>query len=224
MVSYAFRFPPSPAVRSMSHFPRARWRLAFVALTTIAALAACEDPFEIRARLAVNEDTLRLASITDTLAAPSAPVAIDVARLTGFDDATLPIREPVATRLALGLEFDVALAVDGDSVVFLPPRLVLSSLGSTHRVGLRRETTPFESIRAAPGRRYVFDTVAVVARKGETVIVATQHPNCFQEFSPELYAKIGVLDIDPVRREATVRVRVDPNCGFRSFLDGVPRS
>ena len=224
MVSYAFRFPPSPAVRSMSLFPRAPWRVAFVAMTAVVSLAACDDPFEVRARLAVNEDTLTLASITDPLAAPSAPVAIDVARLTGFDDANLPQRTPIATRLALGLDFDVAVAVEGDSVVFLPPRLVLSSLGSTHRVGLQRETAAFEAIRTAPGRGYVFDTVAVVAREGETVIVATQHPNCFQELSPELYAKIGVVDIDPVRREATLRVRVDPNCGFRSFADGVPRS
>ena len=208
----------------MSLLPRARLLAMLVAVPLFAALAACEDPFEVRARLRVNEDTLTVASISDTLAAPSAPVAIDVARRTGFDDASLPLRTPVATRLALGIDFDVAVSIEGDSVVFLPPRLVVSSLGTTHRVGLRHETAAFDAIRSAPGRGYVFDTVAVAAREGETVIVATQHPNCFQEISPELYAKIGVLAIDRVRREATLRVRVDPNCGFRSFADGIPRS
>ena len=222
MVSYALPYQPSPAVCSMSLSPRSRW-LVLLATT---ALAACDDPYEIKARLAVNEDTLVVASVTDTLAAPSAPVAIDVARLTAIDEAGLPVRVPVATRLALGIEFDVAVAVAGDSVVFLPPRLVLSPLASTHRVGLRRDTIPFENIRSAAGRGYVFDTVAVVARAGETVTVATQHPNCLRgrEFSPEIYAKIGVMAVDPARREATLRVRVDPNCGFRSFADGVPRS
>jgi hypothetical protein len=207
----------------MSLSPRSR---CLVALAAITALAACDDPYEIKARLAVTEDTLVVASLTDTLAPPSARVAIDVARLVGFDEAGLPIRAPVATRLALGIEFDVAVAVDGDSVFFLPPQLVVSSLGSTHRVGLRRDSVPFESIRSAAGRGYVFDTVAVSAREGHTVTVATQHPNCIRgrEFSPEIYAKIGVIDVDAERREATLRVRVDPNCGFRSFADGVPGS
>src|SRR5688572_8758856 len=175
----------------MSLLPRSRW-LVLLATTL---LAACDDPFEVRARLAVNEDTLTLSSVTDTFAAPSVPVAIDTARLTGFDEEGLPLRTPVATRLALGIEFDVAVAVEGDSVMFLPPRMVVSSLGPSHRVGLRLDSIPFENIRSAAGRGYVFDTVAVTAREGQTVTVASQHPNCIrgQEFSPELYAKIGVL-------------------------------
>ena len=221
MVSYAVDSPPLSFVCIMSLSSRVRC-LLLLAATTI--FAACEDPYEIRARLAVVEDTLTIASLTDTLAAPTALVALNIAQTTGIDDEGLAIRRPVGTRLTLGLIFDVALIVGGDSVVFLPPRMVVSTLGSTHRVGLRVDTVAFESIRRALGSGYAFDSVAVTAREGDVVSIASQHPQCRQEFSPELYAKVEVLDIDAVSKQAVLRVRVDPNCGFRSFADGVPRS
>ena len=204
--------------------PRPRW-LPVAAVLLVAAVAACDDPFRVRASLPVVEDTLVVNSIGDPTAALAAAVALDVADQSNLFDAST--RRPVARRLgpeffAIGAGFDVGIDVQGDSVVFLPPRLLTTGLTSVRRIGLRREASPFENITVAPARGYVFDTVSVAAREGQTVTLVSQHPVCGSEVYGEIYAKIGVLDVDPAAKTATLRVRLDPNCGFRSFLDGVP--
>ena len=204
--------------------PRPRW-LPFAAVLLATAVAACNDPFRVRASLAVVEDTFVVNSITDPSAPVTAPVALDIADQPNLFDAST--RRPVARRLgpeffAIGAGFDVGIDVRGDSVVFLPPRLLTTGLTSVRRIGLRREASAFEDITIAPARGYVFDTVSVGARKGQAVTIVSQHPVCGSEVYDEIYAKIGVIDVDPAARTATLRVRLDPNCGFRSFLDGVP--
>jgi hypothetical protein len=210
----------------MSLLPRSRWSpLAAAALLGV-ALVACGDPFEVRATIATLEDTLVVNSVGDASAPIAAPMSIDIADQPNLFDAGS--RRPVARRLGpefydIGGGFDTAIDVQGDSVVFLPPRLLTTALSTVRRVGLRRDTVAFDSIRVAPGAGYVFDTVRVAARVGQTVTIVSRHPVCAREISAELYAKVGVIAIDPAARTATLRVRLDPNCGFRSFLPGVPR-
>lgn len=209
----------------MSLLPRPRWYSLAAAVLLAGTVAACDDPYEVRATLPVVEDTLVLNSIGDLSAPPTAPVVLDIATQANLFDATT--RFPAARRLGAdfynnGAGFDIAIDVRGDSVVFLPPRRVASSLAVVRRVGLRRDTIAFDALRFAPGSGYVFDSVAVSAREGQTVFVVSQHPVCGREFSAELYAKVGVMDIDASAKTATLRVRLDPNCGFRSFLPGVP--
>lgn len=209
----------------MSLLPRPRWSPLAAAMLLAAGVVACGDPYEVRARLEVVEDTLVLNSIGDLSAPPTAPVVLDIASQANLFDATTRI--PAARRLGAdfynnGVGFDVAIDVQGDSVVFMPPRRVASSLAAVRRVGLRRDTIAFDAAPIAPRSGYVFDSVSVAARQGQTVFIVSQHPVCGREFSRELYAKVGVLDIDPASKTATVRVRLDPNCGFRSFLPGVP--
>ncbi len=211
----------------MSLLPRSRWSTLAVALLVGATVVACDDPYRVRATLDVVEDTLVLHSISDAAAPASAPVVLDISdQPLAFDAST---RRPVGRRLGSefywasgGAGFDLAVDVRGDSVVFVPPRNVVTQLATVRRVGVFQSDIVFDSARTAPGSGYFFDTVSVGARKGQTVFVVSQHPVCTSEINNELYAKIGVLDVDPVAKTATLRVRLDPNCGFRSFLSGVP--
>ena len=209
----------------MPLLPRSRWIPLTVALLLAGGIVACSDPFRIKASLDVVEDTLVFNSVSDASAPSTAPVVLDIADQPSFDPSS---RKPVARRLGAdfssrGLGFDVALDVQGDSLVFLPPRKLTTSLGSVRRVGLRVDPSiTFDAALSAPSKGYVFDTVSVGAREGNTVFIVSRHPVCANEFNTEIYAKVGVLDIDPVAKTATLRVRLDPNCGFRSFLPGVP--
>jgi hypothetical protein len=211
----------------MPLLPRPRWFPLVAAALLAGTVAACDDPYDIKATLDVVEDTLVLNSIGDATAPVTAPVVLDIANQSNIYAAGS--RFPTARRLGAdfynnGAGFDVAIDVRGDSVYFMPPRRVASSLAAVRRVGLRRDTIDFDSVRFAPGSGYVFDSVTVSAARGQTVFIVSQHPVCanFNEVSRELYAKVGVLDLDPVAKTATLRVRLDPNCGFRSFLPGVP--
>jgi hypothetical protein len=210
----------------MSLLPRPRSLAVISAMLLAGAVVACNDPYRVRASLDVVEDTLVLHSISDLTAPATAPVVLDIANQANVFSAST--RMPVARRLgpefyANGAGFDVAIDVRGDSVIFVPPRKVATSLSTVRRVGIRRDTVAFESVAAAPGSGYAFDTVSVAARQGNTVFVVSQHPVCASEINSEIYAKIGIIAIDPVARTATLRVRLDPNCGFRSFLPGVPK-
>jgi hypothetical protein len=163
--------------------------------------------------------------VFDAAAPPTAAVVLDIADQPNVF--AVASRRPVARRVGpefygVGAGFDVAIDVGGDSVRFLPPRLLASSLSNVRRVGLRRDTAAFESVPLAPNRGYVFDTVAVTARVGQTVYIVSQHPACAGEYNAEMYAKVGVMALDAAARTATLRVRLNPNCGFRSFLPGVP--
>jgi hypothetical protein len=206
---------------------RPRWLPLVAAALLAGTAAACDDPYDVNATLEVVEDTLVLNSLSDASAPVTAPVVLDIGNQSNIYSAAT--RFPVARRLGAdfynnGAGFDVAIDVRGDSVLFMPPRRVASSLAAVRRVGLRSDAIAFDSARFAPGSGYVFDSVTVSAKKGQTVFIVSQHPVCssYAELSRELYAKVGVFDIDPAAKTATLRVRVDPNCGFRSFLPGVP--
>ena len=204
--------------------PRPRWYPLAAAALLAGGIVACGDPYEVKASVKVVEDTLVVHSISDASAPISASAVIDIA---DSPDGLAASRRPIARRLgsdfySSGLGFDVAVDVRGDSVLFLPPLEVTNSLTTVRRIGLRADTIGFERATVAPGSGYQFDSVAVSARVGQTVFVVSQHPLCVYEFRTEMYAKIGVLAIDQAARTATLRVRLDPNCGFRSFLDGIP--
>jgi hypothetical protein len=210
----------------MPLLPRSRWSPLAIAALLAGTVVACDDPFRVRATTEVVEDTLVVNSVSDQSAPIAAPVAIDIGDQPNLFD--VGTRGPSVRRLgaefySIGAGFDVAFDVRGDSLVFLPPRRLTTALTTVRRVGLRKDTLlAFDDATVAPGSGYVFDTVSVGAREGDVVYVVSQHPVCASDYSAELYAKIGIVDIDPAAKTATLRVRVDPNCGFRSFLSGVP--
>jgi hypothetical protein len=63
---------------------------------------------------------------------------------------------------------------------------------------------------------------------GEVVVVQSAHniagELCQYALSPNVYAKIAVDSIDLASRTLFLRLGLDPNCGFRSFVTGLPTS
>jgi hypothetical protein len=45
---------------------------------------------------------------------------------------------------------------------------------------------------------------------------------CSFSLSPYIYSKVNIDSVNVVTRTINVSVTVDPNCGFRSFAEGVP--
>ncbi|MGI8499128.1 MAG: hypothetical protein ACR2OG_16280 [Gemmatimonadaceae bacterium] len=181
----------------------------FLLLAGVAAAMACGNPTGVKANFIVVEDTLTVYALRDT--SLSRPVAVN-------SDSS---HRPVAVRFETGSNATVVfdLAPGGAGVVLYPPNL-LSPVG---RTGLQRSTLSFEAITNAPENGYV-DSASVTAQVGDVVLLRSQHVNCALEVNPYIYSKLQILAIDAAARTIRLRMRVDPDCGFRSFLPGVPTS
>jgi len=181
-------------------------------LSVIAAVAgvACGDLTGVPASLPTLTDSTVVYAING--APPGAPTALHVFAGQLFSaDATFL--------------FDVAFDIDASGhAVILPQRAVASGLAATHTVGLQAATGTFESITRAPNTGYRVDT-ALVATPGVPVLVQTQDPNtCGVSLTGTvLYAKIVIRSLNPATRQMVVQFTTDPNCGFRSFLPGIPK-
>jgi hypothetical protein len=187
-------------------------RLAVLATMCVAVvLNACGDPTSLRASLPTAVDTLSVFALTGT--PPSYPSGISIVagqavRVDGFAG------------------FDVALDIDatGRAVVY-PVKLVVASPGGSRPVGLLKVTGSFESVSEAPSTGYQTDASIVVA-PSETVVIQSAHNGdrdiCQFALSPYIYAKIAVDSVNLASRTLYLRMGVDPNCGFRSFADGIP--
>jgi hypothetical protein len=189
-------------------------RLVLVATICVAAvLNACGDPTNIKAQLPTLVDTLSVWALSGS--PPSYPSAISI-----------PRRQIV--NVSAAASFDVALDINaaGQPVIY-PVRLVVSTPGGGRPVGLQKVPGTFETVTAAPRSGYETDSALVVAL-GETVVVQAPH-NIAQEvcqfaISPNLYAKIAVDSVNLASRILYFRLATDPNCGFRSFANGIPTS
>lgn len=189
-------------------------RLAVLATMTLAVvLNACGDPTSLKANLPNAVDTLFVFALTGT--PPSYPsgvsiVASQAVRVDGF------------------AAFDVALDIDenGRPVVY-PVKLVVASPGTARPVGLQKAAGSFEAVLEAPSTGYNNDAKVVLA-PGETVVIQSPYNGsgdiCQFALSPYLYAKITVDSVKLDSRILYLRMGIDPNCGFRSFADGVPTS
>lgn len=176
-------------------------------------LSACGDPTNLKANLLNSVDTLFVYALTGT--PPSYPsgvsiVASQAVRVDGFAG------------------FDVALDIDaaGRPVVY-PVKLVVASPGTARPVGLQKVAAPFAAVLEAPSAGYNTDASVVLA-PGETVVIRSPHNGsgdiCQFAVSPYLYAKITVDSVNLDSRILYLRMGIDPNCGFRSFADGLPTS
>ena len=181
----------------------------FLLLAGIAAAMACGAPTRVKANFSVVEDTLTVYALSDT--SLSRPVAVN-------SDSS---HRPVAVRFETGSNATVVfnLAPGGAGAVIYPPNL----LGPVGRTGLQRSALSFEAITTAPQDGYV-DTASVISQVGDVVLVRSQHASCTLEVNPYIYAKLQILAIDAAARTIRLRMRVDPDCGFRSFLAGIPSS
>ena len=195
--------------------PARRARAFAAALIAAVALPGCggNDPFAPRATTPVGE--ARFVVYPLSASAPVLPAALNL--LAG-----------VAVRPFLGTaqngvpqaNFDVAFDRDASGrVAIYTPRWLLAPPTGVPRAGLQLTPGAFETVTSAPRGGFVFDSVLAVT-PGQVVVLETSGQACTAQ-SP-LVAKLMVDSV--VGTAIHLTVRTNPNCGFRSFADGVPTS
>jgi hypothetical protein len=190
-------------------FARPESRRLVVALSAIGVLgtSACDDPFAPRATSPVRTDSFIVYSVSQTPV--SAPAAFNFVFFTTL-------------RLEPTYGFDLAFDIDdAGKVVLIPVRLVGGVLTFGRRLGLQPITTPYDEVTRAPTSGYQYDTTLTLD-VGEGALVELQTDFCQFQQSRIVYAKLRIDAVDPVARTIAFRTTYDPNCGFRSFLPGVP--
>lgn len=182
---------------------------ALLALLGAAGTIGCgEDPFAPRA----NFDNANV--VFEVWALTGAP--------TNFPTVHL-VAQRITARPDAAASFDLAFDIDPQGrVVVLPVSQVVTPLGGNRTVGMLRSTLPFADIDAAPRSGYTFDSTLVVG-VGEPFIVRVQTLFCQTELRDHVFAKYIVDSILPDERRIRISGRVNPNCGFRSFGEGVPK-
>jgi hypothetical protein len=194
-------------------------RLALLAaMFVVVGLSACSNPTNLKASLPTTVDSLSVFALSGT--PPTYPSGIAIlarqpVRVDGFGVDGLPF-------------FDVALDIDaaGHAIIY-PVKLVVISPRGSRPVGLIKVAGVFDSVTDAPKTGYEADSSLVMA-PGEVVVVQSAHNTsgdlCQLALSPNIYAKIAVDSIDIASRTLFLRLGLDPNCGFRSFVTGIPTS
>lgn len=190
---------------------RTHIRSGLLVLPVCVLLAACGEPLRIQASAPVINRDFELHAFS------LAPPTYNSGILTPFAEAV-----PVTAAGA----FDVALDLDADGrIVVMPVRTVVTPLRGVNRVGLIRVGGSFDEILSAPAGDYVRDSVITVAI-GEVVVIEADRSSdlCSFSISPFVYSKLAVVSVDELTGSMAVRFTVDPNCGFRSFEEGIPQN
>ena len=181
-------------------------------MSVVVAVNACGDVTSLHANLPTSVDTLSAFALSGTPPSYPSGVAIlarQVVRVDGFGS------------------FDVAFDInaDGNAIVY-PVKLVVAS-GGSRPVGLLKLPGAFDQIMEAPSTGFESDS-ALVMLPGEVVIIQSVHnvsgDICAFALNPNIYAKVGVDSVNLASRTVYFRLGLDPNCGFRSFAEGIPTS
>lgn len=197
--------------------------------TAALAAAACDDPFAVDASSATNVDTLTVYALNNSEGSYYSGI-----KIVTFDaDGDLgPEVVPIVSEGGGGpLDFDVALDIDAEGRAVVYPLPLVTPGASARRVGLLRPTAAdgaeltFDQVTSAPRGEYAPDE-AVVLEEGDVVVIESYSDACAFSYNSRgayFYAKMVVDSIRtmPVER-IFVRATSDPNCGFRSFAEGVP--
>ena len=184
--------------------------LRLFAVVLVPTVAACDDPTDLIARSPTVHDTLSVYALSGTdLTFPSA----------------LNIPERTVLRATGTFNFDLGFDLDESGRILLyPMRLLSSDLADVHQVGLQKVSTPFNDLALAPSSGYNFDSTLVVV-PNETVAVQVAAPAyCGFPFPETVFAKLTVDSVNTTARRIHFRMTTGtiPNCGFRSFLPGIP--
>lgn len=184
-----------------------RRMLLVLGATAALGTAACDDPFAPRATTEVRTDSFVVYSVTQTPI--NAPAAFNIVFFTTL-------------RLEPTYSFDLVFDIDETGkAVLIPVRLVGGAVTSARQVGLQKITGPYEDMTRAPVTGYQYDSTMALD-VGEAALVELRTDVCQFQTSQMVYAKLQIKAIDPVSRTIVFRITYDPNCGFRSFLPGVP--
>ena len=189
-------------------------RLVFLAtMSVVVGLNACGDPTSLTASGLTSVDTLKVFALSGT--PPSFPSGLNVL-----------VRQPV--RVDGSAFFDVAFDIDADgNAIIYPVKLVVSVPGGARPVGLQKLATDFDLLKDAPKDGYQTDS-SFVMHPGETLVIQSQHnfqgDICQFALNPNIFAKVAVDSVSLASRTVYLRLGLDPNCGFRSFAEGIPTS
>ena len=190
-------------------FERSGSRRLLLIMGAIGALgsAACDDPFAPRATTQVRTDSFVVFAVSQTPI--TAPAAFNIVFFTTL-------------RLEPTYGFDLVFDLDENGkVVLIPVRLVGGAVTSARQVGLQRITGSYDEVTRAPTSGYQYDSTLTLDI-GEGALVELRTDICQFQASQLVYAKLQIKGINPVARTINFRITYDPNCGFRSFLPGVP--
>jgi len=162
-------------------------------------------------------------------ALPTVKEAFTVFALTGTPPAypsALNTFGRVLTRVDGNANFDIAFDINSEgNAVLYPVKLIVSAVGGDRRVGLIKVPGTFDEVTSAPTGTYQADSAVVVA-KGEVVVVEANRgvsgDVCGFNISPNIYSKILIDTIDTATHTIVIQMVVDPNCGFRSLVEGIP--
>lgn len=171
------------------------------------ALAACSDPFKLKAQYANDQFSYSLYGMSGAGPA-NAPSALD---LIG--------RSPV--KVDGSFAFDIAFDFDGKGkILIIPQRLVGTPINGARTISMQRISGTYESVLMAPTRNWVADSAFAVL-PGEVVVVRITSMSCVYQLSSDMFAKVVV---DSVKTGGLIfgRGLINPNCGFKSFAEGIP--
>lgn len=195
--------------RRKSQIP-VRFAALLASFGTLLSASACSDPLAAKATLAVQTDTLVAFALSGT--SPSFPAALNTVFRT-------------VVRVDADHNYDVAFDIDAqNNVKVIPVRLMGGATTAARRVGIQKTTQSYAALTKAPSSGYVYDSVAVVKPGESLAIELTSTDQCVFTFSSLLYSKIGIDSVNTATRQIYFQVTHDPNCGFRSFLPGVPKN
>ena len=161
---------------------------------------------------------------------PRATTSVRTDSFVVYSVSQTPVNAPAAFNIVffttLRLEptygFDIAFDIDqAGKVVLIPVRLVGGAITSQRRVGLQRIEGPYDQMTRAPTSGYQYDSTLTLG-VDDAALVELQTDVCQYQSSQLVYAKLQIKAVDPVSRTIVFRITYDPNCGFRSFLPGVP--
>jgi hypothetical protein len=169
----------------------------------LGVLTACGDPFRPQANLVTQEEEFTVYALTGT------PVALPTAINMFF---ARPVRTDVTAT------YDVVFDIIDGQPFMLPPQAV-SVIGNT---GLLRMNAAYEAVTEAPRTGYDERTPLPLSAGDVVAVRNVASAICLGGLTPYIYGKIEVQSIDLIERSFAVRMLVNPNCGFRSFEEGLP--
>lgn len=133
------------------------------------------------------------------------------------------VQNNVTVRLEPTGTFDLAFDITpAGKLRVLPVSAVVAPLGGARVIGVQVPSTPYADIDAAPRSGYNADSI-IELDVGQAFVVQVPSQLCGFSQQPIIYAKFNVDTIVPADRRAFLTGRINPNCGFRSFADGIPR-
>lgn len=183
---------------------------ALLTLAALVATAACGDPTRARAEAEVRVESVALYALNGS--PPNAPVGFTI-----INGSIQPLDQSFSPDVV------VDLGTQGQ-VVLYPIRLVASPLvpGVT-RVGIQKVAERFDALTRAPRSGYKTDS-ATVLRVGETAAIEVTSELCsFSLMGVSYYGKFSVDSVVLATRRIYGKLGVNPNCGFRSLVPGLPK-